>query len=143
MWPKVEAGWDEVMVIRKSFIVKKWGREFNNARYIIRILISSLIVSSCYKNNKTSICNTMTTKNVKKSTRSLDENEMQLKKIGNHLKQLRLKASYTAAETFANEHEIHRAQYTRYERGMDMRLSSLMKVLAAHEMTLAEFFKGI
>lgn len=85
----------------------------------------------------------MAAKNIKKSLQSLNEYQIQFKKIGNHLKQLRLKAGYTAAETFANEHDIHRAQYTRYERGMDMRMSSLMKILAAHDMTLAEFFKGI
>jgi hypothetical protein len=92
---------------------------------------------------KTSICDSMATKNIKKPTQSLNENQIQFKKIGNRLKQLRLKAGYTAAEAFANEHDIHRAQYMRYERGMDMRISSLMKVLAAHEMTLTEFFKGL
>lgn len=85
----------------------------------------------------------MATKNIRKSTQSLNENQIQFKKIGNHLKQLRLKAGYTAAETFAYEHDIHRAQYARYERGEDMRISSLMKVLAAHKMTLAEFFRGV
>ena len=56
---------------------------------------------------------------------------------------LRIKAGYTSAEKFAYEHEISRAQYARYERGVDMQISSLLKVLAAHDMTLQEFFKGV
>lgn len=85
----------------------------------------------------------MATKRVKKSLKPLDEYQSQYKKIGNRLKQLRLKAGFSAADKFAYEHEIHPAQYTRYERGVDMRVSSLLKVLAAHNMTLQEFFKGV
>lgn len=85
----------------------------------------------------------MTPRNLKKSTEPLDENQMQLNKIGNRIKQLRLKAGYTAAEKFAYEHEIDRTQYSRYERGEDMRITSLLKIVAAHDMTLLEFFKGM
>lgn len=85
----------------------------------------------------------MATKKVNKSTRSLDENQEIIKKIGERIKQLRKKAGYSSLEKFSYEYEINRTQYARYERGEDMRISSLMKVLAAHEMTLGEFFKGI
>ena len=64
------------------------------------------------------------------------------KKIGSRIKQLRLKAGYTSAEKFAYEHEISRAQYARYERGVDMQISSLLKITTAHNITLLEFFKG-
>lgn len=47
---------------------------------------------------------------------------------------------YTAAEYFAYEHEIARAQYALYEKGADMRITSLSKVLKAMGVTLAEFF---
>lgn len=66
-----------------------------------------------------------------------------IKTIGERIKQLRKKAGYSSLEKFAYEYEINRTQYARYERGEDMRISSLMKVLAAHNMTLGEFFKGI
>lgn len=85
----------------------------------------------------------MTTKTNKKSNGLLKENQIQLEKIGNRIKQLRLKAGYTSAEKFAYEHGIDRTQYARYERGEDMRITSLLKVVAAHGMTLQEFFKGI
>lgn len=86
---------------------------------------------------------TMATKNLKKSPKALDEYQEQFKKIGNRLKQLRLKAGYSAADKFAYDHDIHPAQYTRYERGVDMRVSSLINVLTAHKMTLQDFFKGL
>lgn len=79
----------------------------------------------------------------KKSPGPLNENEAQFKKIGSRIKQLRLKAGYTSAEKFAYEHEISRAQYARYERGVDMQLSSLLKITTSHSMTLLEFFKGV
>ena len=85
----------------------------------------------------------MATKNIKKSPKPLDEYQLQYKKIGNRIKQLRLKAGYSSAEKFAYENDIARAQYSRYERGVDMQISSLLKVLAVHKMTLQDFFKGI
>lgn len=85
----------------------------------------------------------MATLNIKGSTELLNENQIRYRKIGNRIKQLRLKAGYSSGEKFAYEHDIHRAQYTRYERGMDMRISSLMKIAAAHNMSLHELFKGV
>lgn len=95
------------------------------------------------RNKVPSICGTMATKSTNKSLASLDEKQLMIKKIGARIKQLRIKAGYSSLEKFAYEFEISRTQYARYERGEDMRISSLMKVLAAHDMTLAEFFKGI
>lgn len=84
----------------------------------------------------------MATKVNKKSSGLLKENQIQLEKIGNRIKQLRLKAGYTSAEKFAYEHEIDRTQYARYERGEDMRITSLLKVVGAHGMTLQDFFRN-
>lgn len=78
-----------------------------------------------------------------KSTGSLNENQLHYKKIGDRIRQLRLKAGYTSGEKFAYEHEINRTQYARYELGTDMLISSVMKIAAAHNMTLHEFFKGV
>lgn len=52
-------------------------------------------------------------------------------------------AGYTASLDFAYEHEIHPAQYARYEAGSDMKISSLVRVLSFHNLTLKEFFAGI
>ena len=85
----------------------------------------------------------MIKKKTKKSTGSLDNGEIIIKKIGSRIKELRLKAGYSSLEKFAFEHEISRTQYARYERGEDMRISSLLNVVEAHGMTLQEFFKGV
>lgn len=64
----------------------------------------------------------------------------QLKKLGERIKLLRIAKGYTNYEYFAYEHNIPRAQFGRYERGEDLRFSSLVKVVKAFGMTLPEFF---
>lgn len=64
----------------------------------------------------------------------------ELEQIGNRIKSLRIKKGYTNYEYFAYEHNITRSQYGRYENGEDMRISSLVKIVKAFDMTLEEFF---
>ncbi|OCA77559.1 transcriptional regulator [Chryseobacterium artocarpi] len=66
--------------------------------------------------------------------------EEMLKKLGDRIKQLRINKGYSSYEYFAYEHNISRAQFGRYERGEDLRFSSLIKVINALDLTLAEFF---
>ncbi len=47
---------------------------------------------------------------------------------------------YDNYEKFANEHNINRSQYGRYEKGEDLQFTSLVKICLAFGMTLAEFF---
>ena len=68
--------------------------------------------------------------------------EAAIKKLGERIKELRIKKGYTSYEYFAYEHEISRAQFGRYERGEDLRFSSLLKVANALEIPLEEFFNG-
>lgn len=65
-----------------------------------------------------------------------------LRKLGERIKSLRIKAGYTSYEHFAYKHEIPRAQFGRYERGEDLRYSSLLKVIRAFDMTVEEFFSS-
>uniref|UniRef100_UPI0032176742 helix-turn-helix domain-containing protein n=1 Tax=uncultured Draconibacterium sp. TaxID=1573823 RepID=UPI0032176742 len=67
--------------------------------------------------------------------------EAQLSNLGARLKQLRIERGYTNYEQFAFDHELPRAQYGRYEKGQDLRFSSLVKVLAAMEISLKDFFE--
>lgn len=60
--------------------------------------------------------------------------------LGARIKHLRLAKGYTNSEYFAYEHNIPRAQLGRYERGEDMRFSSLVKIVRAFDMSLEEFF---
>ncbi len=66
--------------------------------------------------------------------------EEKLKKLGKRLKELRIAKGYSSYEYFAYEHNISRAQYGRYEKGEDLRFSTLVKVISAFGMTMAEFF---
>jgi transcriptional regulator with XRE-family HTH domain len=64
----------------------------------------------------------------------------QLKKIGERLRALRKENGYTNYELFAFDNEIARAQYGRYEKGSDLKISSLLKVLKALNISLTDFF---
>ncbi len=78
----------------------------------------------------------------KKKPKPFDEkHEKTLQKIGERLKEIRKAKGYKNYEAFAYEKKIPRAQYGRYERGSDLKLSSLLKILDAFDMTLEEFFK--
>jgi transcriptional regulator with XRE-family HTH domain len=79
----------------------------------------------------------------KESTRRYEDREEVLKKIGERMKEIRKGKGYKNYEIFAYENGIPRAQYGRYERGSDLKLSNLLKVLDGFDMTLEEFFKGI
>jgi transcriptional regulator with XRE-family HTH domain len=70
----------------------------------------------------------------------LTYNREELKKLGDRIKQLRIKAGFTNYEYFAYKHEIPRAQFGRYERGEDLRYTSLLKIVKAFNISLSEFF---
>jgi len=67
--------------------------------------------------------------------------ELLYKKIGMRITDLRKKAGYTNQESFAHEVGIARGQYTRYEVGANMKLSSLYKILKFHKLSIKEFFE--
>jgi transcriptional regulator with XRE-family HTH domain len=69
-----------------------------------------------------------------------NEKQLYLQLLANRIRDLRVKAGYTNYEYFAYEHEIGRAQYGRYERGTDMRFTSIVKVAQSFGLTLEEFF---
>ncbi len=74
----------------------------------------------------------------KKKTKK--KGQAELAKLGKRIKSLRIEKGYTNYEYFAYEHNIPRAQFGRYEKGEDLRFSSLIKVIQAFDMTLQEFF---
>ncbi|MBS1683986.1 MAG: helix-turn-helix transcriptional regulator [Bacteroidetes bacterium] len=84
---------------------------------------------------------------MKKKTqkRPLTEDEIKalLSSIGQKLQDVRKEKGYKNYETFAFENEIPRTQYGRYERGQDLKVSSLLKVLHALDIPAAEFFSLI
>jgi len=79
----------------------------------------------------------MSGKDLKAEPKEINED---LKKLGNRIKALRIKAGYSNYEYFAYKHDIPRAQFGRYERGEDLRYTSLLKVIKAFGITVEEFF---
>lgn len=77
----------------------------------------------------------------KKRIRKLTK-EQAIDKLAKRIRSLREKEGYSSYEYFAYDHNISRAQYGRYERGEDLRFSSLLKIAQAFGMSLEEFLKG-
>lgn len=71
------------------------------------------------------------------------EDEKFLLLVGERLRELRKQAGYSNQETFAYDAEIPRAQYGRYEKGINLTLISLKKILDFHKLSFEDFFKGI
>lgn len=61
--------------------------------------------------------------------------------IAKKLEAIRKEKGYTSYENFAIEHGISRMQYWRMEKGTNFQFESFLRILDAHKMTLAEFFK--
>jgi transcriptional regulator with XRE-family HTH domain len=70
----------------------------------------------------------------------LDEPQEFVEKISNKIRTIR-EATGTSQEKFAYQVGIDRTQWRNMETGVDMRISSLYRAIAALEMTPAEFFK--
>ena len=68
--------------------------------------------------------------------------EANLVRLGKRIKELRKAKGYKNYEQFAFEHRISRSQYGRYEKGQDIRFTSLCKVLKALDVSFEEFFEG-
>ncbi len=95
-----------------------------NSGYLLRAYLVILLMKS------------KAPKKVKKEVNAQDN----LLRLGQRIKALRIQKGYTSYETFAYENDISRAQFGRYEKGEDLRFSSLLKVIRAFDMTLEEFF---
>lgn len=63
--------------------------------------------------------------------------------ISKKLKELRVNANYTSAESFAYDHDLNRVQYWRVESGTNVTLKTLLKILDIHKISLGEFFKDL
>ncbi len=73
-------------------------------------------------------------------TKQEDIGSLFISQLGGRIKQLRKAKGFTSYEKFAHASDISRMQYWRYEKGEDMRISSLKKVTDALGVTLEEFF---
>ncbi len=69
--------------------------------------------------------------------------DQRILKIANKIKELRLKKGFTSHEQFAWEYNINRVQYWRIEKGSNITLSSLLRILDIHQVSLSDFFKDL
>lgn len=60
--------------------------------------------------------------------------------LGARIKELRIAKGYSNYENFAFDHDIPRSQFGRYEKGEDLRFTSLIKVLKAFNISPEDFF---
>ncbi len=63
-----------------------------------------------------------------------------IQNIALKLKQMRINAGYSSYENFANAKDIDRKQYWRIENGSNITISTLVKILKLHKMSLNDFF---
>jgi transcriptional regulator with XRE-family HTH domain len=83
-------------------------------------------------------------KSKKKSNKAADlseEQEKAIKKLAERIRELRIKKGYSSFERFAFENDIDRSQYGKYERGADLRITTLVRVIKALDVKIDEFFK--
>lgn len=67
-----------------------------------------------------------------------------LKKMGEKLRELRIKKGFTSYETFAIEYDFSRMQYWRIEKGQsNITIRTLLKLLKIHEVSLENFFAEV
>lgn len=77
----------------------------------------------------------------KNAKEKFTEDELaQLKKLAKRIKTLRISKGYTNYEHLANESGLSRTQYGKYEVGDNLKFLTLLKVLQALDISLADFF---
>ena len=72
---------------------------------------------------------------------SMEFNDEILIKIGDKLRELRVKNGYSSYETFAFDNELPRMHYWRIEKGKtNLTIKSLVKILNIFNVSLSDFF---
>jgi len=69
------------------------------------------------------------------------ESKEKLKRLGKRIRHFRKAKGYSNYDIFCFKHGFARSSYSRMERGENLRMSSLFKVLDALEVSLKDFFE--
>ena len=69
--------------------------------------------------------------------------ENKLKEVGIKIKELRIKQGYTSYEQFAIEHNLSRMYYWKVEKGQNITLAYLFKLLDIFKVSPQDFFKDM
>ena len=77
----------------------------------------------------------------KVAMKTYEDPQIDVVKISRRFKALRIQRGYTTVEAFTKDTGLSRSQYLRFEKGNDLKLSSLVKIIRAFNMTFEEFFR--
>ena len=64
-----------------------------------------------------------------------------IEEVAQKIRKLRIEKGFSSSENFANAFELNRVQYWRIEKGHNITLKTLFKILQIHNLTPEEFFK--
>ncbi len=71
------------------------------------------------------------------------KDQSRIEAIAKRIKELRVEAGYTSYEKFAVDNGLERKQYWRLEKGHNFMITSLLRILDIHSISLEEFAKGL
>ena len=66
----------------------------------------------------------------------------EVEQLAKRIKTIRINQGYVNSDHFAFDHYFARTQYARYEKGEDLRFTSLVKLVHSFGITLSQFFEG-
>lgn len=69
--------------------------------------------------------------------------EIALKKIGARLREVRKKQGHSSYEYFAYEYDLNKVTVAKAEKGGNVNMATLLKILEILDVSPEEFFKGI
>jgi transcriptional regulator with XRE-family HTH domain len=69
------------------------------------------------------------------------ELDPRIRQIAKKIRELRFEKGYSNHEFFAWDNEIGRAQYWKVEKGSNITIKTLLKILDIHDISLSKFFK--
>ena len=82
-------------------------------------------------------------RNTKKEGNQEQEIDPRIMKMAAKLRKMRIEKGFSNYEYFAWDNEINRVQYWKVEKGTNMTMKTLLKILDIHGISLAEFFKDM
>ncbi len=72
-----------------------------------------------------------------------EEIDVRIEKIASKIKTLRIEKGFQSYEKFALDHDFDRKQYWRIEKGHNITLQTLLRILDIHKITLPDFFRDL
>jgi hypothetical protein len=72
-----------------------------------------------------------------------EELDSRLLAVAAKIKKLRIAKGYSSYENFAFDHGLSRVSYGRHEKGTNITMGSLLRILDIHQVSLKDFFSDL